>query len=173
VTKAYLQMLLRSARQPSSTELRFSPIQMHSLHTLWELLLPWPRGIWVLYLLSSLVVIAMAAAIWKSSAALAFRFSALLLASVLVNPHLYIYDLLVLAPLFLLLVNWTLENPQPASTPGLQVLLYCAFILPLFGPLARWTHLQLSVIVFVALLWTVFRYETGSHKLASRESAVI
>jgi len=34
---------------------------------------------------------------------------------------------------------------------------YLAFLLPMFGPVARWTHLQLSVVAFAAILWTLFR----------------
>ena len=80
-------MLLHSAGQPGSTELSLSPIQMHSLRTFWALLIPWPRGVWLLYVLSSIAAVGMAAAVWKSSSPRALRFSALILASVLVNPH--------------------------------------------------------------------------------------
>jgi hypothetical protein len=118
------------------------------------------------------VIIALAASTWRSSAPLALRFSALTLAAILVNPHLFIYDLLVLAPALLLLVDWTLANPQHVSTPALRLLAYLVFVLPLFGPLAQWTHLQLSVLAFTILLWMLWR-ETLSHKLASTESAVV
>jgi len=72
-----------------------------------------------------------------------------------VNPHIYIYDLLALAPALLLLADWSIHNADDAHKPALVVLLYLAFLLPLFGPLAHWTHLQLSVIVFALLLWTL------------------
>ena len=124
VMRPYIRMLLHSAGQPSTTELIFSPIQMHSLHTFWELLIPWPRPLWTLYFLSSLAAIAMAAAVWKSSSPRALRFSALILASVLVNPHIYIYDLLALAPALLLLVDWALihpDHPFHAGSPRLVV----------------------------------------------------
>jgi hypothetical protein len=173
VMRAYFTRLLHSAGNPVTTELSFSAIQMHSLHTLWELLIPWPRVVWMLYIVSSLAVIWMAAAIWKSSSALSVRFSSLILAAVLVNPHLYIYDLLALAPALLLLADWALSNTQHPSTPALCLLLYLAFILPLFGPLARWTHVQLSVIIFIALMWWLYRFTTRGHKLASSERAVV
>ena len=174
VMRPYLSMLLHSAGQPSTTELVFSPIQMHSLLSFWKLLIPWRLGVGILYVLSSLAVIGMAAAIWKSSSPRALRFSALILASVLVNPHIYIYDLLALVPVFLLLADWVLNQPQRPSSSALSLLLYLAFVLPLLGPLSRWTHLQLSVPAFVALLcflWQASR--TPSHKLASNESAVV
>lgn len=173
VMQAYFARLLHSASHPGSTELIFSPIQMHSLYSFWELLIPWRPGVWVIYVLTSFAVIRIAAAIWKSSTPLALRFSALMLAAVLVNPHLYIYDLLALAPAFLLLTDWSLTNVHHPAKPALDVLLYLAFLLPLFGPLAHWTRLQSSVVVFVAMLWSLYRIATASHKLAFVETAVV
>ena len=115
VMQAYFAKLLHSASHPASTELAFSPIQMHSLESLWEILIPWRLGVWALYLLASFVAIGIAAAVWKSSTNLSLRFSALMLAAVLVNPHIYIYDLLALAPTFLLLADWSLDNPHHLS----------------------------------------------------------
>lgn len=157
VMRAYFHMLLQSAASPRTTELILSPIQMHSLRAFWVLLIPWPQVVLFLYALSALAVIALAAVVWRSSAPLSLRFSALTLAAVLVNPHLYIYDLLPLALAFLLLADWTLNNPHHPSASVLKLLSYLAFVLPLFGPLARWTHLQLSVPVFAALLWTLWK----------------
>ena len=155
VMESYFRMLLHSAGHPGSTELVFSPMQMHSLHSFWEMLIPWTPAQWALYLLSSLLVICIAAAIWKSSSPLSVRFSALSLAAVLVNPHIYIYDLLALAPALLLVADWSITHRDERHKPALDVLLYLTFLVPLFGPLAYWTHLQLSVIVFTALLWTL------------------
>jgi hypothetical protein len=173
VMQAYFARLLHSASHPGSTELIFSPIQMHSLESFWELLIPWRPGVWILYVLTSFAVIGIAAAIWRSSAALPLRFSALMFAAVLVNPHLYIYDLLALAPAFLLLSDWSLNNVHHPAKPALDVLLHLAFLLPLFGPIAYWTHLQLSVVVFIAMLWSLYRIATTSHKLAFVETAVV
>jgi alpha-1,2-mannosyltransferase len=174
VMRAYFNTLLHSAGQPGTAELMFSPIQMHSLRTFWVLLIPSSRGVWVLYILSSFAVIGMAASVWKSSRPRALRFSALILGAVLVNPHLYIYDLLALLPALLLLADLALKNAQDASTPGLDLLLYLAFVLPLLGPLSRWTHLQLSVPAFTALLWLLWRESaTPSHKLDPSEFPVV
>ena len=177
----YFSMLLHSASRPSTTELSLSPIQMHSLYSFWSLLIPWPLGAAALYLLSAGFIIWIAAVVWKSSLPLPPRFSALLLAAVLVNPHLYVYDLLSLAPALLLMVDWCVDRSADwsfactpySSAPVLRGLLYLAFVLPLIGPLARWTHLQLSVMVFAAILWTLYRIATRGHKLDSVESAVV
>lgn len=172
VMRAYFTMLLHSAHHPASTELSRSAIQMHSLYSFFELLIPWPPALWILYLLSSFIVIALAALIWKSSRPLSLRFSALILAAVLVNPHIYIYDLLALTPAFLLLAGWSIQNHEHPLTPHLRVLLYLAFLLPFFGPLAHWTHLQLSVPIFAALLWIIYLIATPARRLPSTNPAL-
>lgn len=159
VMQAYLTRLLHSASSPASTELSFSPIQMHSLYSFWELLIPSSSVVWVVYLLCVVAAIVIAAKVWSSSAPLSVRFSAMILAAVLVNPHIYIYDLLAVAPVFLMLTDWSLQNPGHPVRQRIFVLLYLAFLLPLFGPLAYWTHLQLSVPTYAALLWTLWRMQ--------------
>jgi alpha-1,2-mannosyltransferase len=191
VMQAYFDTLRHLSGVISAAELSLAPIQMHSLRSFWTLLIAFPPAslpqlALALYVLSSLVVVAMATALWKSSSPLVLRFSALTLTAVLVNPHLFVYDLLVLAPVLLLLADWAVNNPQDPSRPVLHILLYLAFVLPLFGPLSRWTHVQLSVPVLALLLWLLWRHSTGSartqpatssatpsHKLASNESAVV
>jgi hypothetical protein len=174
VMHAYFNTLRDVAGMIDQGELSLAPIQMHSLRSFWSLLIPRPEGALALYVLTSIVIVAMAAAVWKSSVSLAFRFSALTIASVLVNPHLFVYDLLVLAPGLLLLVDWLLTNPQPASFPTLYLFLYLAYVLPLFGPLSQWTHLQFSVPAFAALLWLLWRVSRiPTYQLASNESTVV
>lgn len=168
VMQTYISVLLHHASRP---ELSLSPDQMHSLRSFWALLIPSASIVWLLYFLSCVITIAIAAAIWKSSSSLALRFSALTLAAVLINPHLFVYDLLALVPVFMLATDWILSSDPKRSSSWLPVLLYLAFVLPLFGPLSRWTHVQLSVIVFVALLWILYRDRI--RPLASVESAVV
>lgn len=170
VIRAYIQMLSHASRWIEAAELNLAPIQMHSLRAFWALLIPLPSAAFSLYVLTSILAIWIASRVWKSSAPLSIRFSVLLFTVVLVNPHIFIYDLLVLVPAFLLLSNWLLTDPGVASSSSVTVLIYLAFVLPLIGPLARWTHLQLSVIIFIALLWSLFRIATAGHKLALRES---
>lgn len=177
VMRSYFLMLLHSAKQPGTTELSLSLIQMHSLRSFWALLVPSSSAVWVLYLLSSFATIGIAARIWNCAPPLTIRFAGLVLASVLVNPHIYIYDLLALAPAFLLLADWGLRHPGHHSTSAIRVLSYLSFTLPLFGPIARWTHLQLSVLAFAALLCFLLQISrnapTGIQKLASAETAVV
>src|ERR1051326_1160478 len=120
---------------------------MHSLRSFWTLLVPSPTAALLLYLLCSIAVIALAVAIWKSALPLPLRFSALTFAAALVNPHLFIYDVLVLAPALLLLADWTLANERHPLTPALRALAY-----------------------FAALLWTLYRQMTAEPNAALSQS---
>ena len=84
--------------------------QMYSLRSFWQMLLPWPRVSFSLYLISAVIALALLYRTWRSPGPLSLRYAAFLLASVLVDPHLTSYDLVVLAPAFLLIGDWILEN---------------------------------------------------------------
>ncbi len=152
VMRAYARMLVQLPHMTASLEPGVAPTQMHSLRSFWILIFPWPEVSVVLYVLSSVAVLLVAIRAWRSRGPLPLRFSAMVLAAVLANPHLFVYDLLVLAPVFLLIMDWSVQHRENPWSSGLRPLLYLAFLLPLFGPLTIWTHVQLSVIVFVGLL---------------------
>ncbi len=160
VMRAYVNVLLHPSSWISTAELSQAPIQMHSLRSFWTLLLPWPTAALALYAITSIAALAIAVVIWKSSP-VTVKFSALILAAILINPHLFVYDLVALIPALVLLLDWILSKAESPFSPALKLLLYLAFILPLFGPISRWTHLQLSVIAFAAILWTVRRATTS------------
>jgi hypothetical protein len=138
--------------------------QTHCLRTFWTMLLPWPGLAGAFYIVTALLTLALAARCWQSSLSLPLRYSAMLLATVLVAPHLTVYDLVVLAPAILLLSNWIAIHPDNSTTPQLKLLLYLAYALPLLGPLARWTHLQLTVPVMLTILYVVFQLGEGSRQ---------
>jgi len=179
VMRAYFSTLWHISSYMHAVEPGMASIQMHSLRSFWALLIPWPNLSMALYVFTSILVVILAAAAWKSSLNMAVRFSALTLAAVLVNPHLFVYDLLVLAPALLLLADWilsrSLAEEHPVFVDRLRLLTYLAFVLPLLGPLSRWTHLQLSVLAFVALLWILWRYsaQAASPQLAPGQPSVV
>jgi len=141
------------------------PYQMHSLRAFWSLLLPWPALAFGFYAITALLVLLLTLRLWKSNLPPELRFSGLLIASVLVAPHLTVYDLVILAPAFLLLADWNLERPGQAHRAAINLLLYVCYPLFLLGPLARFTHLQLSVLALFTLLWI-----TSSHFEAAGSS---
>lgn len=138
----------------------------HCLRTFWSMLIPWDGIAFGLYAISAAVVLAWTIAIWKSRESLPLRYAALLLATVLVSPHLTVYDLVILAPAILLLIDWRIQRPQASA--GLGILLYLLFALPLLGPFTRWTHLQLSVVVMSALLYLIWRIRVRGREGAMR-----
>jgi hypothetical protein len=146
--------------------------QTHSLRTFWTILIPWPAASVALYLFTALLISVLTVACWRSrlSLSLSLRYSALLLATVLLAPHLTVYDLVILAPAFLSLSDWISSQPDNATATRFKLLLYLAFVFPLLGPLARWTHLQLSVPVMSALLYGIWKL--GRKSVLDRHSGL-
>lgn len=131
--------------------------QTHCLRTFWQMLIPWPMAAIPIYVISAVIVFAITFRCWRSSLPLSLRYSALLLASALVSPHLTVYDLVILAPALLLLADWLLANLNASDQLQIAILSYLIYVLPLIGFTARWTHVQLSVIAMAALLWILGR----------------
>jgi len=177
--RQWLRMLWSMFRnvRPVFPLLEPKPYQTHSLRTFWSMLLPWPGLSFGLYVLSAAVVLGLTIACWKRTAAvpLPLRYSALLLASVLVSPHLTVYDLVILAPAFILLADWMVGEADTPSTRWLGTLLYLVYMFPLLGPFTRWTHVQLSVVAMaatVSLLWSICRRDAGPAASTARTTAV-
>ncbi len=155
VMRAYFHALMHLREVLPLLEPRL--YQTHSLRSFWSLLLPWPRVAFAMYAICAVGVLVLAIRAWRSEAPLSVRFSALLLATVLVSPHLTVYDLVILAPAFLLLGDWALGHREQKVAPRIQQLIYVCYLLFLTGPLARMTHVQLSVAAMTALLWIGWR----------------
>jgi hypothetical protein len=147
------------------------PYQTYSLRTFWSMLVPWHHLAFVLYGLSALFALGATIVVWKRSprSPLSLRYSCLLLATVLVAPHLTVYDLVIQAPAFLLLADWIAARSPTSWTRGLGTLLYLAYALPLLGPSAIRTHIQLAVIAMTALIYAILsvsRDETRTLQIA-------
>jgi len=155
VMREYLKRLLHVREVMPQLEPRL--YQMHSLRAFWTLLIPSPQVAFWIYAISAGFVLWVALRCWKSGTDLRLRYSALLIATVLVAPHLTVYDLVILAPAFLLLADWA--KAHRLALPWLGPVLYACYILPLAGPLARWTHVQVSVVGMALLLWMICRVE--------------
>src|ERR1022692_2086853 len=88
------------------------PYQTLSLRTFWTMLIPGRALPFALYVVSALMILGLTASLWdgvwsrRPAVPLALRYSSLLIASVLVAPHLLVYDVAILAPVFLLLSDW-------------------------------------------------------------------
>jgi alpha-1,2-mannosyltransferase len=167
--RQWIHVLLRTQSVLPLLEPRL--YQTHSLRTFWSMLLPWPAFANLtlgLYAASAIAALAFTISIWKrgDSVPLALRFSALLLTTVLIAPHLTVYDLVILVPLLLLLADWAVGQEANSSRRWLGNLLFLIYLLPLFGPFAQWAHVQLSVIAMGATLCLTWR-------ISSRRAVVV
>lgn len=132
--------------------------QTHCLRTFWTMLIPSSTVALALYAISAVCVVLFTISIWRqTSAPPGVRYSSLLLATVLIAPHLTVYDLVILAPAFLLTADWLMTEASARPSWGLGTLLYLVYMLPLFGPLTRWTHVQLSVIAMAGCVYCIWR----------------
>jgi hypothetical protein len=146
---AVIDYLRSLATGISSIErLEVEPWQMHSLRALFTNTLPWPSLALALQIVTSLLVVVFAVRSWKSKAPLSVRYAILLIATVLVSPHVYTYELVILVPAYLVLASLAVERREERrwTWPAL----YAAVYLPGLTLFARSTYVQWSVL---ALVW--------------------
>lgn len=165
--RQWLQVIRRAGSVMALLEPK--PYQTHCLRTFWSMLLPWANVALALYVMSAAVVIAIVISLWQQRRELPLRFSALLLATVLVSPHLTVYDLVILAPAILLLTDWLIGRSDLRQTRRIGMAIYLVYALPFLGVLTRWTHVQLSVVAMAVLLWLIAK---ESDHLSSAAAAV-
>jgi glycosyl transferase family 87 len=128
---------------------------LHSWRGFFEIL-GWPDTVaFVAYVIAAAVVLALAVRCWRSTAPLAVRFAVVVIATVLVNPHMYVYDFVIMMPAFLVLWDW-IETERPQRTPSTQTtmllwLLYVCYWSPNFAIVAVKWHVQLSVPLLTLL----------------------
>jgi Glycosyltransferase family 87 len=135
---------------------------VHCLRAFWTMLVPVPAVAAGLNVISVVAVLITSVVLWRSQESLSLRYCTLLVATVLVAPHLTVYDLVILVPAFLFLADWSLD--KSSALTHLPIILYLCYVLPLIGPLSRYTHVQLSVLAFLALLyqlWKIGRTQTA------------
>ena len=146
--------------------------QTHCLRSFWSMMIPSEAFSFGLYLASAAVILTMVIAVWRRNESLSqsLRFPALLFATVLIAPHLTVYDMVVLVPALLLLADRLMsETPTPA-TRRISAALYFVYVLPLIGPLARWTHVQLSVIAMTAVVYFLWRFSRDNRLRSADKS---
>lgn len=132
--------------------------QTHCLRTFWSILIRSGEIAFAMYAISAIAVLWFTVSIWRrGDAPLELRYSSLLLATVLIAPHLTVYDLVILAPAFLLTADWLVGEAPDSARWRLGTLLYLVYMLPLLGPLTRWTHVQLSVVAMAACVYCIWR----------------
>jgi hypothetical protein len=127
--------------------------QMHSLRAFFEIL-GLPSGMApVAYAVASGLTLALALRCWRRKGPLVLRYAALLFATILVDPHVYAYDLILLMPTFLLLWDWSLSEHNRSFDIRFEWLLYVCYLSPLFFVVALLAHIQISVLVSLGVMW--------------------
>jgi glycosyl transferase family 87 len=142
---------------------------MHSWRTFFDLFGLPGKVAFAAYAIAALATCIVAFLSWRARGPLALRYSALLIATVLVDPHLYGYDLIILVPALLLLWDWQraqserpvvdvlpwmpFERIRRLSFPtAFQWFLYVCYFAPLFSTtLADIAKVQVSVPIIATL----------------------
>jgi hypothetical protein len=135
-------------------QLEAKPFLSHSLRALTRLTPNW-IGL-PLWAILAAIVLWITVRVWKSHAPVRVRLGTVILASALVNPHMIIYDLTVLALPLLWFGAYMLEPARSASAGTYWKAVYWLFVTT-FVPTAAAIGLQASVFVMVGLLVLVSR----------------
>jgi hypothetical protein len=127
--------------------------QMHSLRAFFLLLLPWRPAAEAAYVVAAGACLGIAVRTWALKPPIRVAMAQLLLTSALVAPHLFVYNLAVVAPALLVIEDLLQARQDPEWANRVHWMVYGAFALPLFGVVAAVTHVQLSVLAMAALSW--------------------
>jgi len=160
VLQAYWRVTIGFGRV--AADLEPQPHQMQSLRSLFSVLMPWPTVALVCYLVTASVAAFVAARCWRSAAPLPLRYAVLLVAAILVDPHVNVYDLVVLVPMFLIVAGYALRE---SAGWRLWALLGFCFYSPIFAhPVSAIFGVQIVVVGLAVLGGTLARMAyTASH----------
>ena len=148
-TAAWFGVLAELARSPQLVQ--GYPEEVHSLQGFWRMLGAHGLTLKLLAGSCSLIALGLAGRAWRSGFPSEQRWAALVLATVLVSPHLLTYDLLLLAPAVLLVAASWIHAGNGGQ--GRWWLLGALYFSPLASPLiARFTGVQTSTLVMLLLL---------------------
>jgi alpha-1,2-mannosyltransferase len=134
--------------------LESKPIHSHSLRTLTRLLPNW-IGI-PLWSVAAGIVLWYTARIWKSDAPTRVRVGTVILASVLVNPHVIVYDAAVLAMPLIWFAAYMRDQLRQGFTTSF-VRIVCWLFAAFFVPTSSAIGIQMSVLLMVWLLLLITR----------------
>jgi alpha-1,2-mannosyltransferase len=141
-------------------ELEAKPFQSHSIRALTRLLPEWIGA--PLWIATSGMVLWKTAKAWTTDVPLTVRFGLVILAAVLVNPHLIVYDAAILVLPLIWFGAWLIQqrtaNDNPhASTLSVEAygaLLY-GLVLVFIAPTAAVVGIQISVLLLLWLFWKI------------------
>jgi hypothetical protein len=153
VISAYWRML---RAVPQIADL-LEPRPGDSLRGLFKVLVPYEPAASLLYGAAALATVLITARVWRSDAAVEIRLSAMVLAMILISPHVNAYDLLLLAPVFFLLANWLVLASDASRGSALPTWLCILIAAPILTGLPAILRLQFSVTAMAAILFLLWR----------------
>jgi hypothetical protein len=163
VLKAYFSFIPTALRNADLLEPK--PYQSHSLRAVTRLAPSWADvPLWVA---ASVAVVFVTIRVWRSTASWRVRMGVMILASVLVNPHLIIYDAAILVLPLLWLGAYLLERGTRRASKTYWTLVYWLAV-ALLLPTAAIIRLQISVFLMLSLLYLVTRAECSDGALIQR-----
>jgi hypothetical protein len=123
-----------------------------SLRAFFKVFVPNPALAAALYAAAAFVTLVVAARVWRSGARFEIRASTIVIAMLLISPHAYEYDLILLVPVFFLIANLaaSTELPKPRL---LHWALAALFVAPLLNTLPAPVRLQFSVTAMAVVMW--------------------
>jgi hypothetical protein len=128
-----------------------------SLKSFFKVFVPSEAAALVAYVAASCIAVAITARIWRSGARFELKASAVVIGTILISPHALAYDLILLAPVYLLLANWLAETPADPRTRIMAWSLCTLFVAPLLAAVPAPIRLQFSVTAMAALLVSIYR----------------
>jgi hypothetical protein len=147
--------------------LEAKPWASHSFRSFTRLLpAPLGTGVWLLLAAAFTTLVVRA---WRPGVPLRVRFGLLIVVSVLVSPHLIVYDTTVLALPLLFFAGW-METPGRHATAHRVRLLMHALIVAVAIPAAHVLRVQPSVILMAALCIAVSRAIVREAHVAAQET---
>jgi hypothetical protein len=130
-----------------------------TLRGLFATFVPSPQVALVLYTIAAVITIFVAVRIWRRDMEFELRSSAMVLAMLLISPHAFEYDLILLVPVYFMLANWIAVSPSAPYTRPISTVLVALFFAPLLMVLPAAIRLQFSVTAMALIL--VFIYRVG------------
>jgi hypothetical protein len=132
------------------------PEQMHSISALTNRL-PGNWGMIAWALLSGLVIVG-TIQVWRSSASVSVKVGILIVASMLINPHLFVYDAAVLAPALVWFAAWVYgDSPVHRDARSVFTLIVYGLYVTFFAPTAAFLPVQASVVLVGSLFILISR----------------
>ena len=163
---AYLRTLQSIGRLGDVLE----PRPGYALRSFFSVFVPSPPAAFACYAVAAVLVVVAAARIWRTTTCFDVRASAIVIAMVLVNPHVFEYDLIVLTPVFFLLANAIAGGAGTGLTSaGWSWVVAALFVSPVLTAVPPAVRLQFSVTAMAAILFRLWSAGRGERSGNERE----